>query len=834
MYELIISEKPNAAKMIADALADGKAIREGHKGVYYYKITHGNKDIVVTCAVGHLYGLGEKGKKTWNFPVFDIEWKPASEISKKSAFSKKYLDTIKKLCKEADSFTVATDYDVEGEVIGLNVVRFACKKKDASRMKFSTLTKPDLIEAYEKKLPHLDWGQANAGETRHFLDFYNGISYSRALTSSIKTAGSFKLMSTGRVQGPALKIIVDREKEIMAFKPVPFWQIELQGVVNKGDVIAWHTKDVLKEIRLVKKIIYIEEGKYNNREFLKEKTSKSKNEYKNEETARKEFLNIIKIEKEKGYRYINLKGNNNINEEISISNGQVYLIKKNEDQLWEQRDANNIYKKVKNEKKAFVNKTEKKQFKQAPPFPFDLTTLQVESYRCHRISPKETLQIAQELYTSGFISYPRTSSQQLPDKIGYKKVLIELSKQKNYSGLIEKLLSKKNLMPNNGKKTDPAHPAIYPTGIIPKNLQDRENKVYDLIVKRFMGTFAEHALRETMTIDIDCNKEIFIAKGTRTIEKGWHTYYEPYVKLEEEELPSVNKNDEVNIKKILLHDKETQPPKRYTPASIIKELEKRGLGTKSTRSEIVDTLFQRGYVDGKAIGATNLGIKTIETLEKYCPKIVDEELTKHFEEEMERIRDGKRTSENVLKEAKSAIIDIIKEFKKHEMEIGKKLLEANIETRDEMSMLGKCQKCKTGELHIRRGKYGPFAACNKYPKCKTTFSLPSNALIKPAKKECPECGSPMVIAIKRGKRPQEFCINKECKSKNVEGDAGKEAKEVAKGIVEKECPKCKEGKIVLRKSIYGSFFACDRYPKCKYTEKIQDGPLKEDFVKKKG
>ena len=139
-----------------------------------------------------------------------------------------------------------------------------------------------------------------------------------------------------------------------------------------------------------------------------------------------------------------------------------------------------------------------------------------------------------------------------------------------------------------------------------------------------MSTFAEPAIRETMTIDVNCKGEIFIAKGTRTIEKGWHVFYEPYVRIEEEELPAVNKNDVVHVKKITMHDKETQPPKRYTPASIIKELEKRNLGTKATRSEIVDTLFQRGYVDGKSIEATNLGIKTVETLEKYVPKIIDE------------------------------------------------------------------------------------------------------------------------------------------------------------------------------------------------------------------
>jgi len=741
MYELIITEKPNASKKVAEALADGKPIKENMNGVPYYKVTHGNRDIVVACAVGHLYGLGEKEKKGWRFPVFDIEWKPAAEISKKSGFSKKYLTVIKKLSKEADEFTVATDYDQEGSVIGKNVVVFACKRKDANRMKFSTLTKPDLIEAYENKSKHLDFAQAEAGDARHHLDFYNGINYSRALTSSIKTAGSFKLMSTGRVQGPTLKIIVDREKEIKAFKAIPFWQIELQGNVNKGDIIAWHK----------------------------------------------------------------------------------------EDKFWDKGKANKVMNKVKNEKKAVVDKTEKKQFKQQPPFPFDLTSLQVEAYRCHYISPKETLQIAQELYTSGSISYPRTSSQQLTEKIGFKKIFTQLQKQKNYSQLIKTLLSKKSLKPNNGRKTDPAHPAIYPTGNVPNLSNEREQKIYDLIVKRFMATFAEHALRETMTIDVNCKSEIFIAKGTRTIERGWHVFYEPYVKIEEEELPSVNKNDNVNVKKIKMHDKETQPPKRYTPASIIKELEKRGLGTKSTRSEIVDTLFRRGYVDGKAIEATNLGIKTIETLEKYVPKIVDEGLTRHFEEEMEQIMENRKKSGDVLDEAKEKIKEIISDFKKHEKEIGKELLDANIETRDELSHLGKCPICKKGELHMRRGKYGNFVACNKYPKCKTTFSLPHNALIKPAKKECEVCKYPMVLAIKRGKRPQNFCLNKECPSKHVEGEAGKEAKEIAEGKIQKPCPTCKEGKLVLRGSIYGKFYGCSLYPKCKYTEKLGGESLKEDF-----
>ncbi len=732
MYELIITEKPAAAKKIAEALADGKPIKESYQGVPYYRLTHGKKDIVVACAVGHLYGLAEKEKKGWRFPVFDIEWKPVSETTRSSTFTKKYLNTLKKVAKGANEFTVATDYDQEGEVIGLNIVRYLCNQKDANRMKFSTLTTDELRESYKNKSKHLDWGQAESGEARHSLDWFNGVNYSRALTSAIKSIGAFKIMSTGRVQGPALKIIVDKEKEIKSFKPVPFWQIQLTGEHNGQEITAWHK----------------------------------------------------------------------------------------EDKFWDEEKAEDIFKKTKSQKEVRVDNVERKQFNQSAPFPFDLTALQVEAYRCFNISPKETLDIAQELYTSGFISYPRTSSQQLPAAIGYERIFNDLAKQKHYSDLIKKLLKKSNLMPNNGKKTDPAHPAIFPTGIAPKGLKEREAKIYDLIVKRFLATFADSAVRETITVDLNCNGEIFVAKGTRTVEKGWHIFYEPYVQLQEIELPDVKQDDKVKVKAIELLSKETQPPKRYTPASIIRELEKRNLGTKSTRSEIVDTLFQRGYVQGQAIEATELGISTIETLEKYCPKIIDEELTRHFEIEMEKIRERKQKKEEILEEAKNAITNILVDFKKHEKDIGAELSKANRETQDEMSLLGICPICREGNLHIRRGKKWYFAACSKYPDCKTIFSLPSNALLKPAKKLCEVCNYPMIMSIRKGKRPQDFCINPECKSKYVEGEAGKEAKAVAKGEVEKPCPKCGEGKLVLRKSIYGSFYGCSKFPKCRYTEKL--------------
>ncbi|MBI4141041.1 DNA topoisomerase I [Candidatus Woesearchaeota archaeon] len=669
-----------------------------------------------------MFGLAEKNKKKgFEYPVFDIEWVPTYAVSKGAEFSKKYLETLKKLAKECSEFTVATDYDIEGEVIGLNIVRFVCNKKDARRMKFSTLTKPDIVAAYGEASPHLDWGQAMAGETRHFLDYFYGINISRALTKAISAAGTFKILSTGRVQGPALKIIVDKEREIKAFVPVPFWQVELNADAKNGKFIAWHVAD----------------------------------------------------------------------------------------KFWKKHDADKVISATKGQKDGIISAVEKREFLQRPPVPFDLTSLQTESYRCFGISPKATLAIAQGLYTAGFISYPRTSSQQLPPAIGFSRIMKDISKQSKYRALAESLLKLPKLEPNNGEKTDPAHPALYPTGIVPEALDARQEKVYDIIVKRFLATFGPKAKRETMKISIDVNKEIFVAQGSRTVEKGWHVFYAPYVKLEEAELPLVEKNEHVKVKKIVLHEEATQPPKRYTPSSIIKELEKRNLGTKATRAEIVDTLYKRNYVKGEAIEATEFGVQTIQVLEKHCPRILDEELTRHFEIEMEEIRAGKSKPVTVLAHAKEILKEILHEFKHKEKTIGNELKKTLTETKTAMITVGSCPNCKKGMLQIRRGKFGRFIACERYPDCKHTYKLPVAGLVEVLTKTCEKCHFPMIKMIRKAKRPQEVCINTACPLKKP-----------SKEFKEHPCHKCKEGTIILRTSVYGSFAACNKFPKCRFIERL--------------
>ena len=205
-YTLIVAEKPAAAEKIAYAL--GKKVSEKKVGkVRYYETSVNGDELVVAPAVGHLFGLAPK-EKARKYPIFDLEWKPLYLTNKKADFSKAYADNIEKLAKKADKFIIATDYDNEGEVIGLNILRFLCKKDDAKRMKFSTLTASDLREAYDNILPSLAWGQAEAGEARHYLDWIWGINLSQAAMQALLKVSKFrKILSIGRVQGPSLALL---------------------------------------------------------------------------------------------------------------------------------------------------------------------------------------------------------------------------------------------------------------------------------------------------------------------------------------------------------------------------------------------------------------------------------------------------------------------------------------------------------------------------------------------------------------------------------------------------------------------------------------------------
>lgn len=658
-YTLIITEKPQAAQKIASALGTPRKFSEPG-GASYFEVSHNKEKIVVASAVGHLFNLdyveGQKG-----YPIFELEWRPSYE-KPNAAFTRKYYSLLKALAKNASDYIIATDYDIEGEVIGWNVLRFICGKETSKRMKYSTLTKTELEKSFNNLMKEPNWGQAYAGETRHILDWLFGINLSRALMASIKHTGSFKILSIGRVQGPALKIIVEREKEIDAFKPEPYWQV----FADVGKTKLKHPKDIFDKAQL-DKFKSLKEG---------------------------------------------------------------------------------------------IAETKEKVDKLPPNPPFDLTSLQRDAYRYHRVTPSQTLRIAQKLYLEGLISYPRTSSQKIPESIEPQKILKQLSK--NYPQLTKHVTKKK---PLEGKKSDPAHPSIYPTGEY-RDLEGQEENLYKLILKRFISVFCDDAEIKNKRINLKPkeNPELnFTASGNKILKKGWLDVYP--TKIEESEVETLN--GDVKIDKISFEEKETQPPKRYSPTSLVTTLEKKNLGTKATRSSIVDTLFDRGYLDGTSIKATPLGIKLIETLEKFAPIIIDEKLTREIEEEMEQILDSKDSfkekEDKIIKKNREMLEKIGSEFKEKEKLIGESLQKGLLEQRkeqDEQNTLMTCPECKQGKLKII---YSPktkrqFVACDKYPDCKTTFSLPPNSLIKNTGKKN-EDGLPLLIAIRKGKRPWEFPFN---------------------------------------------------------------------------
>jgi len=683
-YTLIISEKPDAARRIAEAIADKKPKTIEQNGANFYEFTVNKKKHICVPAVGHLFVLNPvKDKKVvgWGYPIFSYEWVPTF-TKKGTEWTEKYYRNIESLVKDAGEFIDAADVDSEGEVLLFNILRFLCGVKDAKRMKFSTLTKDELIESYKNKEPHIMFPLLESGLTRHELDWMWGINLTRALTTALKNSAEkgFAILSSGRVQSPTLAMLAERELEIRKFKPKPFWQIEAHVKIDNKDVIAGYEKD----------------------------------------------------------------------------------------RMWVKDEADKVLQDCKG-KNAIVKDIKKKEYKQSPPVPFNTTDLQSESYAQFKFSPTQTLSIAESLYQAGAISYPRSSSQKLPPNINYGKILKALSTLKPYEQFISKLMKKTNLVPNEGPREDVAHPAVYPTFEVAdlKKLTAQQKKIYDLIIRRFLAVFAEYALRESNTVTLDIGGHKFSIVGKRTIAPGWTEIYKPYMSIDEQILPEMKINDVLKVLKVEQISKETQPPGRYSQGSIVKEMEKRNLGTRATRAEILQTLYNRKYVIGKSIQVTKLGEAVINALKENVPRILSEDLTTKFEDEMELVMKGKKKREEVVEEARETLEDILKDFKKNEKKIGKKLLEALVIARKEERRLGNCPVCKTGELRIIRSRRTMkfFVGCSNYPKCKTGFPLPGGALIQATGRVCEKCNTPIIQAWRKGKRPFRMCLDPKCETK---------------------------------------------------------------------
>ena len=684
-HVLIVAEKPVAAERIAVALdknCEPKSHRDGR--VPYFEAEREGK-IIVVPALGHLYTVAQSGGRKSQYPVYNFKWFPRYLVEKGAQWTKAWIQTISKLALDAQIFIDGCDYDIEGSLIGYNILKYACRKADvARRMRFSTLTTTELQKAYESLLPELDFGLVEAGKTRHEIDWLYGINLSRALTLSAKHVSSrYTPLSTGRVQGPTLHFLASRDDAINCFVPLPYWM--LKAIVEIGSKFY----EALYERRAIQ---------------------------------RKVDAEAI----------------------IEVCRGKPGILEK-------------IVRRI---------------LRQEPPLPFDFGNLQREAYYLFGFSPKLTSGIAERLYLNALISYPRTSSQKLPKSISHRLILEKLSRSRKYKQQALELLSLDVLKPKEGKKEDPAHPAIYPTGNLPKKglLRRRgERELWDLIVKRFMAVFAEAATIQSMKIKISINSHLFSLLGRQILEEGWFRFYKPYVRFDEVLLPDVKEGEAVLVKSLECEDKFTKPPPRYNPGSLLRKMEKEEIGTKSTRANIIQTLYSRRYIEEDSMKVTELGHAVTQILSEHVPTLVSPQLTRKVEEQMQLIQREPEKKVEVLQETIEHLRPVLKKLKNQTESIGHVLSKAVKQIKLQALIIGNCPTCKTGKLLVVKSrKTGKrFVGCTNYfeNKCKTSFPLPQRGTIKPTRKICKACGKPMVLVLRSRKKPWTLCPDPACPKK---------------------------------------------------------------------
>jgi DNA topoisomerase-1 len=678
LYTLVVCEKPDAARRIAQALGDPKETRPS--GISVFDVTNGGRHYKICTALGHLYGLSDVTKNRGVYPVFDLEWAPVA----KNPRAARAIKIISELSNDASAFVHACDYDQEGEVIGHSILQYACgnKYEKAQRAKFSTLTDDEIRESFDN-LAKSNSGLAEAGRSRHMLDFIYGVNLSRALAGSLKTASRYRNLSIGRVQGPTLAFAVDRELEIRLHVPDPYWTVAAQFEKNGHVFSAQYEKPKVETLAKARSIVSACVGK----------------------------------------------------------DGTV-------------TDAS--------ESKAVLR----------PPAPFNIGDLQREAYRLFKLGPGYTLAIAEKLYLQALISYPRTSSQKLPPSIGYGKIISGISKIGSYGRLASMLLSKGRLAPSEGRMSDPAHPAIYPTGVAPRQkLSGLEFKVYDLIVKRFLATFGDPAISKHTDVAIDVNGHAFKAEGRAPVYEGWMVFYKPYVKLEQRELPELHKDDVVKNRGVEMEEKFTQPPYRYNQASLLAKMEQEQIGTKATRADIIATLFKRSYIaSGRGgIEVTDLGFAVIDSMRAFVPAIVSTGLTRSMEEQLELVEQGSADGVSVIEQAVDKLIESLAAFMEKEADIGVRIGDAASADSTKAATLGPCPVCKKGQLRMIKSYKTKkrFVGCSNYSAgCRATAPLPQKGLIRTGGKACAECGWPVVgVIFARRAKQWKICVNMQCPSK---------------------------------------------------------------------
>ncbi len=691
MKHLIIVESPAKAKTIKNFL---------------------DKNYEVIASKGHVrdlskFALGIKIDETGFTPNYVVD-KDHKELVKQ----------IIELSKKASITYIATDEDREGEAIGYHV---ACliggKLESYPRIVFHEITQNAILNAL-KTPRQIDMSKVNAQQARRFLDRIVGFKLSSLISSKIT-----KGLSAGRVQSAALKLVIDREREIKAFKPLTYF-----------------TLDAYFESHLEAQLISYKGNKLKAQELIDEKKAQ---EIKNE------------LEKES----------------------------------------------------YFISSIVKKSKKSPTPPPFMTSTLQQSASSLLGFSPTKTMSIAQKLYEGvatpqgvmGVITYMRTDSLNIAKEAleeARNKILKDYGK--DYLPPKAKVYSSKN------KNAQEAHEAIRPTSITlePNALKDylkpEELKLYTLIYKRFLASQMQDALFESQSVVVACEKGEFKASGRKLLFDG---YYKILGNDDKDKLlPNLKENDPIKLEKLESNAHVTEPPARYSEASLIKVLESLGIGRPSTYAPTIALLQNRDYikVEKKQISVLESAFKVIEILEKHFEEIVDSKFSASLEEELDNIAQNKADYQQVLKDFYYPFMDKIEAGKKN-------IISQKVHEKTGQS----CPKCG-GELVKKNSRYGEFIACNNYPKCKY-IKQTENAHDGANQELCEKCGGEMVQKFSRNGAFLACNNYPECKNtKSLKNTPN--ANEIIEGV---KCPEC-GGDIALKRSRKGSFYGCNNYPKCNF------------------
>jgi DNA topoisomerase-1 len=680
---LIISEKANAAKKIAQFLAEGPVKDGKHRSVPHHTFTWKGEESVSVGLKGHVLNP-EYPEEYSNWQKVEPSELIDAEILK-SVSEKGVANAVRSLAKKADRVVIATDFDREGELIGVEALSLVFEANPklvdhVERSRFSALTKGEVTRAFDD-LVDVSRELADAGEARQDIDLIWGATLTRWVSRATKRYGS-AFLSVGRVQSPTLVLIAERERERRAFIPEPYWEL-LGTLRNGGDPFDVHH---------------------------------AHGRFKQEAEARKAHQNLTNT--------------------------------------------------------ATVTEVRQKSATRPPPTPFNTTGF-LTAAASLGIGPSRAARIAEDLYTDGYISYPRTDNTVYPRSLDLREVLGQLKRVEGAGPYAEKLLASGKLSPTRGKRETTDHPPIYPTGYASrKALRDDKWKIYQLVVRRFLATLSGPAKTLRTTLRFESGGEPLTTSGTVVTEEGWLGVYF-YGRRADEELPALNEGDEVEVVEAEVLGKETQPPSRYGQGRLIKLMEDLGLGTKATRPNIIQNLYDRGYVHDDPLIPTEKGIAVAQALKDFASEIASHEMTAELEKSMDAISEGKISKENVVDESR----DVLRRVYEHLQSSEDKFADIVWEGIREDSVLGPCKKCGRNLVIKKARKSGKrFAGCEGYPECDQTYSLPQRGEIIPLGTLCDTCGSPEIKVVGGRGRPWVTCVDMDCPKQIERREAAAKAK----------------------------------------------------------